>query len=65
MYELFDEQAAKLRLSVVDAESDAYDYVYFHGVSCIRVAYILEGSEEPELLPSGVAYNDKEGNYWV
>lgn len=65
MYELSDEQAAKLRLAVVDAESDAYDYVYFHGVSCIRVAYILEGSEEPELLPSGVAYNDKEGNYWV
>ena len=65
LYELSDEQAAKLRLVVVDTESDAYDYVYFHGVPCIRIAYTLEGSEEPELLPSGVAYNDKEGNYWV
>ncbi len=66
LFELTDEQAGTIRFAVAEEdETESYDYVYLYGTPCIRVAYIVERSEEPELLPSGVAYNDKEGNYWV
>ena len=51
--------------SVVDEEELPLWYLMFEGKPCYRVCFGLDDREEDDVLPNGVSYTDKEGNYWV
>ena len=64
LYGLSPERERALQ-SVVDEEKLPLWYMMFEGNPCYRVCFALDDKEDDDILPNGLSYTEKEGNYWV
>ena len=65
LYELTDEQAAQMEV-LSEPDEEAYWYVMYHDIPCLICCIGLEDYEaEPEVLPNGIIYTEKNGSYFV
>jgi len=64
LYGLSPERERALE-SVVDEEDLPLWYTMFEGEPCYQVCLGLDDKEEDDVLPNGLSYTDKEGNYWI
>ena len=64
LYGLSPEREQALE-SVVDEEDLSLCYTMFEGEPCYQVCLGLDDKEEDVILPNGLRYTEKEGNYWI
>ena len=64
LYGLSPERERALE-SVVDEEELPLWYTIFEGEPCYQVCLGLDDKEEDDVLPNGLRYTEKEGNYWI
>lgn len=64
LYGLSPEREQALE-SVVDEEDLSLWYTMFEGEPCYQVCFVLDDKEEDDVLPNGLRYTEKEGNYWI
>ena len=64
LYGLSPEREQALE-SVVDEEELPLWYTIFEGEPCYQVCLGLDDKEEDDVLPNGLRYTEKEGNYWI
>ena len=64
LYGLSPEREQALE-SVVDEEELPLWYTIFEGEPCYQVCLGLDDKEEDDVLPNGLKYTEKEGNYWI
>ncbi|MBR6442495.1 MAG: hypothetical protein IKS46_02305 [Clostridia bacterium] len=65
LYELTDEQAAQMEV-LSEPDEEAYWYVTYHDIPCLICCIGLEDYEaEPDVLPDGIIYTEKNGSYFV
>ena len=64
LYGLSPEREQALE-SVVDEEDLSLWYTMFEGEPCYQVCLGLDDKEEDDILPNGLRYTEKEGNYWI
>ena len=65
LYELTDEQAAQMEV-LSEPDGEAYWYVMYHDIPCLICCIGLEDYEtEPDVLPNGIIYTEKNGSYFV
>ena len=64
LYGLSPEREQALE-SVVDEEDLSLWYTMFEGEPCYQVCFVLDDKEEDDVLPNGLKYTEKEGNYWI
>ena len=64
LYGLSPERERALE-SVVDEEELPLWYTIFEGEPCYQVCFVLDDKEEDDVLPNGLRYTEKEGNYWI
>ncbi len=65
LYELTDEQAAQLEV-LSEPDEEGYWYVMYHDIPCLICCIGLEDYEaEPDVLPNGIIYTEKNGSYFV
>ena len=64
LYGLSPEQEKALE-SVVDEDELPLWYIMFEGKPCCRVCFGLDCKEDDDVLPNGLSYTEKEGNYWI
>lgn len=51
--------------SVVEEEELPLWYMMIEGEPCYMVCFGLDCKEDDDILPNGLCYTEKEGNYWV
>ena len=51
--------------SVVDEEELPLWYTMFEEKPCYMVCLALDDKEDDDILPNGLSYTEKEGNYWI
>ena len=65
LYELTDEQAAHMTV-LSEPDEQAYWYIMLHNAPClISCIGVGNGEAEPDVLPNGLMYTEKNGTYWV
>ena len=51
--------------NIVDEEDQPLWFSMYEGEPCYTVCLVLDDKEDDDVLPNGVVYTEKEGNYWV
>ena len=64
LYGLSPERERALESVVDEAELPLW-YTIFEGEPCYQVCLGLDDKEEDDVLPNGLRYTEKEGNYWI
>jgi len=64
LYDLPPEREQALE-NIVDAEEQPLWFTVYEGEPCYTVCFVLDDKEDDDVLPNGVVYTEKEGNYWV
>ena len=51
--------------NIVDEEEQPTWFTMYESEPCYTVCLALDDKEEDDILPNGIKYTEKEGNYWV
>ena len=51
--------------NIVDEEEQPLWFTMYEGNPCYTVCLCLDDKEDDDILPNGLQYTEKEGNYWV
>jgi len=51
--------------NIVDEEERPQWFAMYEGEPCYKVCLALDDKEDDDVLPNGLMYTEKEGNYWV
>ena len=65
LYGLAPEEEQALESAVLEEEELPMWYEMYEGEPCYRVCLALGDPEGGDILPNGLVYTEKEGNYWV
>jgi len=64
LYDLPPEREHALE-NIVDEEERSLWFTMYMGEPCYTVCLALVDKEDDDVLPNGIVYTEKEGNYWV
>ena len=64
LYDLPPEREQALE-NIVDEEEQPMWFTMYVGEPCYTVCLALDDKEEDDILPNGIKYTEKEGNYWI
>ena len=64
LYDLPPEREQALE-NIVDEEEQPTWFTMYESEPCYTVCLALDDKEEDDILPNGIKYTEKEGNYWV
>ena len=64
LYDLPPERERALE-NIVDEEERSLWFTMYMGEPCYTVCLALVDKEDDDVLPNGIVYTEKEGNYWV
>ena len=65
VFELNDEQKAHIGILTSPEEADQW-YIMYHEVPClVSCVGVGDDEAEPDVLPNGLLYTEKNGTYWI